>query len=230
MERMNHQESSPWIRSDIEVWKDLIADKTPMSYKKNSMIFSQEQPSEFVYIVASGRVRITFYGYSGAQKHIYIADVGTMIGDLAFLQGSNQVASAIAISDCEIYMIPYQKLQVAMRENWSVMQALMESMCRKTRTLMSQIITLSFSDSTQRVAQSLLNLASVYGVPTRSGTRIAIKFTHQDMAYLINSSRVTVSKVFGVLSEKGIIFKQDGFFTITDKDYLFRMVQGEPCE
>ncbi|WP_218276475.1 Crp/Fnr family transcriptional regulator, partial [Pseudomonas sp. FW305-BF6] len=65
-----------------------------------------------------------------------------------------------------------------------------------------------------RVLTMLRQLATAYGTETKKGVTITIPFTHQELAYVIGSSRVSVSYVMNDLCEKGIIEKQKGRYTI----------------
>ncbi len=95
-------------------------------------------------------------------------------------------------------------------------------LARKIRLLSSQIEGLSFDDSYFRVANALVYLTEQYGLKTEKGCRIQLKFTHQEMANLTGSCRVTVTNIFRALSNQNIIQKENGFVIVRDVGKLYR--------
>lgn len=98
-------------------------------------------------------------------------------------------------------------------------------MARKIRLLTSQIEELSFDDAYYRVVDALVHLAEQYGIKTEKGCRIQLKFTHQEMADLTGSCRVTVTNIFRSLSDKKIIKKENGYVIVRDIDKLYRYLE-----
>lgn len=223
---MNPDETSPWIHTDLDCWSILTHGRVPYPFKKNTILFHQEDPSGLIYIVRSGRIRITSYQKNGAEKQLYIAEQGTLFGECASMMRHPHVASAVAIVDSMIYVIPYTDVETAMNGNWDLNTRVLNMLCRKNSVLLKQVVELSFSDSLQRIAQVLINLGREYGHPEAEGLRISIRFTHQDVANLTNTSRVTVSNAFNLFSSRGIITKQEGRYALLELDSLHQIADG----
>ena len=68
---------------------------------------------------------------------------------------------------------------------------------------------------------ALLYIADVYGKPTDEGILIRNRFTHQELANMIHTSRVSVANVFSELTKCGIIAKRDGHYIILKPDELY---------
>jgi CRP/FNR family transcriptional regulator len=210
-------ESSPWIHLDISYWEDLLDDQIPRLYRKKTFLFQHEDPPEYAFIIKSGRVRITSYHSDGNEKQLYIGEAGSICGELDCIQNQPHKASAIAIVDSQVFCLPYKVLENRLRNNWSLTKKLMQVMCRKNHIFMEQILELSFNQAEQRVAKILLNIAAEYGQDQPDGSvRISIRFTHQDIATMINISRVTTNNVINGFSEKGIIAREGGYYILKD--------------
>lgn len=218
--------TSPWLRVEAGQWLPVTAQKTPLSVKKNSFLFHQEGDSGQLYIVKAGRIRITTFQRDGSEKQLYIAEVGSLFGERSCMLGTRHATSAVAIVDSLVYIIPFTEAQAAMAENPALGAAFMRLVCRKNSILMKQVVELSFSDSLQRIAQALVNLAGAYGQETEEGVCVPIRFTHQDVANLTNTSRVTVSNAFNLLTSKGILFKKEGKTILADLEALRAMADG----
>jgi CRP-like cAMP-binding protein len=89
--------------------------------------------------------------------------------------------------------------------------------------LTQHIKDLSFLDALERVSNYLYGLSLEYGVNTEFGIMLNIIFTHQEMADLIGTCRVTVSKIMNYLKQNRIIDKVDGYIYIKDIEKLKRL-------
>lgn len=218
--------NSPWIRFDMKIWQPLICDIKPDWYKKNQFVYEQEQAARYVYIIASGRVRITAFHLDGTEKQFYIAQRGCMIGENSCFMGIENTTFAVAIVESLIYRIPFESLKTAMRDHWDLTLQVIQVTCRKNNALLSQVAELSFAQALQRISQMLLNLAQEYGKNVDGDIKINIKFTHQDVANMTTASRVTVSNVFHALAERNVIEKRDGYFMLLDMKQLEEFSKG----
>jgi CRP/FNR family transcriptional regulator len=215
------KETSPWIRLDLSFWDEIIGTHCPKLYRKNTFLFQQGDPPDYVYIIKSGRVRITSYQLEGGEKQLYIAETGAMCGELACIQHSPYTVSAVTIVDSHVYCLPYVSLEKYIDTHAAFAKKLMHILCRKSHIFMEQVLELSFNPSFQRVARILLNIADQYGkIYPDQHIHITIKFTHQDVANMINTSRVTVSNVFNSFSSAGIISREQGYYILKDINKL----------
>lgn len=216
---------SPWINIDLSYWDDLTRNRLPRLFRKKTFLYHQNEMPDGVYIIKSGRVRITSYRSGGEEKQLYIAEKGAMCGEFACIQNHPHDTSAVAIVDSMVYFIPYHVLEEHMRRNWSIAQKIMRLVCRKSSIFVSQILELSFYQSLQRIARILLDIAAQYGRAQADGSvLISIKFTHQDIASMINTSRVTTSNIFNDFLKKGTIGRKDGHYILRDTEELERLL------
>jgi CRP/FNR family transcriptional regulator len=214
-------ETSPWIHLDFSLWNNIVHDKIPRLYKKKTFLFQQGEASDNFFIIKSGRVRITSYHPAGNEKQLYVAETGAIFGELACIQNTPYAVSAVAIVDSLVYCLPYKLLEDRMRRDWTLAKHIMEIACRKSHVFMEQILELSFNHSIERVARILLNIAAQYGQILPDGRiRISIKFTHQDVASMINVSRVTTSNIFNAFTCEGLIDKESGHYILKDPEKL----------
>ena len=115
----------------------------------------------------------------------------------------------------------------ALREDWALNQRFLELCFRKNTVLLGQVRELSFDQAERRIARTLLNLAAQYGRPCPEGVRTPIRFTHQDVAGIINTSRITTNKVMKRMEEEGILLKREGRYILRALPALERLARGE---
>ncbi len=212
--------SSSWVSVDVDSWQGVYKGFTTKKYKKKAMIYNQGEIYDKVFIIAKGRARVMVLDEEGNEKQLYIAETGTLCCESCTILKKPYFSSCMALVDCEVYEIPVDVFLERIKNNWDLTMHLLNFMSRKSMMFAKDITSLSFEVATQRVCRTLIDLCNQYGVEDRDGIKINVKFTHQDVAGLVNSSRVTVSNIFTMLSDKGILHKKGGFFKVKDIDDL----------
>lgn len=196
-------DASPWISVEPAAWRPLTEGRTPRLFRKKTFLYTQGQPAEHFYIIQRGRACISTSRADGHEKQLYIAERGALCGESACLQRQPHASAALAIVDTWAYAVPRLAMLEALREDWALNQRFLELCFRKNTVLLGQVREFSFDQAERRIARTLLNLAAQYGRPCPEGVRISIRFTHQDVAGIINTSRITTNKVMKRMEEEG---------------------------
>ncbi|MFB7138241.1 Crp/Fnr family transcriptional regulator [Gottfriedia sp. NPDC056225] len=161
-----------------------------------------------------GRIRIYLLSPNGAERHLYIVGPGNIIGESNVWVDEAFGYNASTSSTARVLRIPKSSFYDIVMSEPKLIQKVLKSLSNKQSALLLQTRLMSFSDVGERVLTILRQLASSYGKETTKGTTISIPFTHQELAYVVGSSRVSVSYVMNELCEKGIIEKQNGRYTL----------------
>lgn len=214
---------SPWLHWQISEWDSLIYDEKPLLYRKKSYLYYQGHPATYVFIVKTGRVCITSYTMAGAEKQLYIAEHGCLTGESLCFADETYSCSALAIVDSYVYQISFDKLKDKMMSDWNINLGVCKIMGKKNQIYLNQIKSIALFDSQCRIAKILLDLCDLYGQSSPNGIFISIKFTHHDVAAMVGVSRVTVSNVFSVFSNSGILRRRGGYFSILNREHLETM-------
>jgi CRP-like cAMP-binding protein len=81
--------------------------------------------------------------------------------------------------------------------------ALVRAMASRMRQAEALIALLGLRRVEERVRGFLELLAQEYGQPCEQGLRLNLRLTHQDIAAALSTTRVTVTRVLGLLREEG---------------------------
>ncbi|MEH6938298.1 Crp/Fnr family transcriptional regulator [Bacillus sp. JJ664] len=179
-----------------------------------TILFQQDEHHPYVYLVLEGRVRVFLLSPSGSERHLYIVGVGHILGEGAVWTNEMCAYNASTSSSVRLLRIPKISFQTVVLKEEPLILKTLRSLSEKQSALLLQTKLMSFSDVETRVLTMLRQLATAYGTETKIGVKITIPFTHQELAYVVGSSRVSVSYVMNDLCEKGIIEKQKGHYTI----------------
>lgn len=214
---------SSWLQGDLSCWEALIAGAEKIVYKKNTYLFHSQEAATAVYAVAKGRFRVTSYHEDGSEKQIYIAETGALCGEGESVFGVPYQVTAVAIVDSEVYRISAADLLRRIDADPVLTRRLLEYEVRKTVLLQHQVISLSFEQAASRIARILLDVYQLYGKQTEYGHCLGIKFTKNDIAGMVGTSRVTASSELSKMEQSGLLVKYGGYYYITDFDTLKKM-------
>lgn len=211
---------SPWIENLPFSWEPLLQIGQKITFKKHEYIFHQDDSAEYVYIVAEGRVRLFLTSPSGDENTIAIMGEKGILGECGAFHFSSYNSSAIAASKVTVIKISKLAFETAVQDNHRLARQIMMIMNIKNRILASHTMMLSNYSAVQRICYILLQLVHTYGVKTKDGNLIKIGFTHQELANLVGTSRVTVAYTMKRLENERILQKNDNKYLIMDIDRL----------
>lgn len=206
--------SSPWIEGEHSPSVErlcTLCEAQQVHYKKESTIFHQDDSTSYIYLVKSGRVRLTLNSSDGRTFHVLIIKPGCLFGERAYLDGLPHDTDAEAIIDTDLYLISYDKLDRFLQNEPEFHQFLSLSMARKMLASIQVIDNLVMKNATALVATYLKYIANAHGENiTSDKVRINIRFTHENIASITNLSRVTVSNIISDLIKTGYIIREGG--------------------
>lgn len=205
--------SKVWYLQRINLFKEIPPDEmeelarvTRMELaKKKQTIFFPGESSQQVYLLKTGRVKISRISEEGREVTLALLEPGEIFGELEILEGSPRDTIAEAMEDSQMCVIQKEQFLSLIRKKPELSFRLTKLIGFRMRQIESRVEDLVFRDVPSRLAHLLLQLSEDYGKATPEGILLNIKITHQDMANLIGSIRETVSAVLGGLKKDGLI-------------------------
>ena len=193
---------------------------TERKYLKGEIIFFEDNNDENLYILLEGRVKLTMLSPEGKEKAISILQVGDIFGEMSLFDQDTTPITAEVIDDARLVSVPFQDLEEIIRQEPEVAIKIIEALAKRSRLLTSQIRELVFQDAEGRLASLLMRFIEDFGVEVKSGYLIDIVLTHQEIANLMGSSRVTVTKLLNQFIDEGIIKIHKRKIVVMDIDRL----------
>ncbi len=194
-----------------------MSQKTRMEeIKKRRPIYFPGDPSNTVYLLKKGRVKISNIAPNGREVTFEILEPGELFGELEVLQEAPRETIAEALDDTLICAITREDFDHYLKTHPDMTLKLTKLIGLRLRRIHNRVEDLVFRDVPSRLAHLLLELRKTEGVVEGEGTRIRAKLTHQEMASLIGSSRETVSAILGQFREKGFIRMETRSITVLD--------------
>ena len=170
------------------------------SFPKQTVIVSEGDETDSLYVILSGRVKVFVADESGHEVVLGTQGPGEYFGEMA-LDGGARSASVLTLEPSKFLVVPRSRMREFLRGQPGFAVRLIEKLIRRSRALTVSVKNLALLDVYGRVARMLLELAE-----EREGRLvIAEKLTQQDVADRIGASREMVSRILKDLAAGGYI-------------------------
>jgi CRP/FNR family cyclic AMP-dependent transcriptional regulator len=170
------------------------------SYPKNTVVVSEGDHTESLYIIVSGRVKIYVSDEKGKEIVLNEAGPGEYFGEMV-LDGGPRSASVMTVDPTRFLVIPKEDFGAFVAGSPEFSLRLIRKLIRHVRMLTSNVKSLALMDVYGRVARMLLDLA----VERDGALVIEDRPTQQEMANRVGASREMVNRILKDLSEGGYI-------------------------
>ena len=179
---------------------------TTISLVKGQEIFGPGRGKGLVYIVRSGCIRLYKTLPDGRSINLGLLGPNTVFAQEDPYDGLSTGSSAEALVDSTVSVVEADDLAVVITESPELASAMVNGMTRRLTELQTLAEHLLVRDTSVRLATTLLTLGKGFGRPTADGmTAITLPLTHQTLANMIGSNRVTVTRKLIELQEKGLV-------------------------
>ena len=179
-------------------------------YRKHSVIISEGDETDNLYVLLSGRANAVRSDNSGRQLVVNRFRPYDCFGEMSFLDGHPRSATIITAVSCEVLVIPRRHFFTLVSDQPEIAWGIISFLLSKLRQATQQITDMAFLDVYGRLAQFLTENQNENGI-------IPEKLTHQDVADLIGTSRETVTRIVSQLKEGGFIAQRSGQFVLRKK-------------
>ena len=174
---------------------------TRRSLPRSTTVMASGDPTDSLYIVLSGRLKVMMSDAEGKEVILSILTAGEFFGEMGLIDDAPRSASVVSIEPCELLSIAKRDFKKCLAENFEMAQAVMRGLVRRLRDADRKIDSLALLDVYGRVARLLLDMAE-----NVDGEKVVTKrLPKQDIAKMIGASREMVSRVMKDLQMGGYI-------------------------
>ena len=171
------------------------------NFGRNTMIIGAGDPTDSLYIVISGRLKVLMSDEQGREVILSMLGPGEFFGEMGLLDDSPRSASVVSVEPCDLLSISKTDFKRSLAENFDLSLMVMRGLVKRLREADQKIGSLALMDVYGRVARLLLEMAEDVG-----GEKMIVKrLTKQDIAKMIGASREMVSRVMKDLQLGGYI-------------------------
>ena len=195
----------------------LAASLRTRRYRRGEVIFHQGDPGDALHIILAGRVKISSPSDTGVEAILTTLRPGEFFGSLALLDGAPRSASATAVEPAETLILPRERFRQLLNDHPAIRDHVFAELARELRRLTFHVEELHFLDIAGRLAARLVRMAEEQGTAPGSGeTRLEGPITQGELAAMVGSTRQSVNKLLGYLTDDGLIRQERDTIVVLD--------------
>jgi CRP/FNR family transcriptional regulator len=191
---------------------------TERRYDRDSALFYEGGPSDALFLLKKGLVKLVSLSERGTESILHILRPGDVFGELLLVEGQRPF-SAFAMTNVRADVLARKDFLSALSAHPAFAANYAKLLTRRLMQAEREFAGLVHAWAWHRLAKELLHLAEDLGEDTRTGTRIALKLTHEDLANLIGTARETVTIQLHKFEALGLI-RREGRRLIVDRARL----------
>ena len=173
-------------------------------YKKGQTIFYEGNHAHGIFCLTEGKIKLSKLGKDGKEQIVRFAKTGDVLGYRALLSDDNYQATATAMVDSHICLIPKEKFLKIMELNTKLSLKLINLLSKDLKTAEQHLIDIAQKTVKERIAESLLVLINTFGLLKDLKT-LNISMTRSEMADMAGTTTESAIRTLVQLSDEKII-------------------------
>jgi len=196
-----------------ELAAEIEEHSTPVTFEKGATVFLRGSPTELIYWLRKGFVKLHLPYANGNRILVAIARPGEPLGmvENVDVEGrSHQILEAQALTKCSVGLVTREYMMNLLRKlDGEIVLQLLHNLHATWSALFeryAEFIGLSFRERLEVVFK---DLGGRFGIDDKRGTLIILELNQDDLAEMIGSSRPMVSKLVGDMSREGLLARSE---------------------
>ncbi|MBK7317007.1 MAG: Crp/Fnr family transcriptional regulator [Anaerolineales bacterium] len=205
----------------------ILQNSITRSVEEGGFFFFQGDSAEYLYVLASGQVKLMQANPNGQQVNLRTIYPWQMFGALGAVRAeASYPASAQTLEDSTALAIHSKFLHSMLETRPYLSFDLMNLMTAYIQEMQARYRELATERVEQRVANALIRLAGQAGIRSEKDAAIELSFSRQDVAEMTGSTLFTVSRLFSEWERQGIIKTGRERIRILKPHELVRIADG----
>jgi CRP/FNR family cyclic AMP-dependent transcriptional regulator len=180
-------------------------------FSEGEQLYRQDEINSHFYFIKSGLVQVSIFRRDGTEVVLENMGPNALCGEGAAFDGLPRFSSAVAVEPTEALEFDVARLEALMREDPEFALALLRLTSLKQRILALRLEHLVSNDPEERILELLSRLSEMFAVDHKMGRKILTHLTHEQIASMTGTSRVTVTRTLGRLRDKGKLSVEEGY-------------------
>lgn len=204
--------------------KDFDSIKSSSAYPAGATLFMEKQDSRGVFILCEGEVKLTISSSEGKTLILRIAKAGEILGLMATLSGKPYEVTAQTLHPCQIAFVRRDDFLRFVAQHPEASQRMVNQLSSNYSMACQQLRTVGLSASApEKLARLLLDWSSE-AEETKSGTRVNMPLTHEEIAEFIGSTRETVTRTLSDFRNRHLVTLKGSTLMISNRAELENFV------
>jgi CRP-like cAMP-binding protein len=195
------------------------AHREELHVPKNAVIFRQGDPGNEMFVIASGRIRLTI-GTEGHEKEVALLGPGEFFGELSLLEGAPRSATAQAAEDSTLLAISRDVFAMMVQDDLDIVFRMLNIQGRRLTQTNQPIQELTQRLGTLRVAAHTLR--RVFAANSTLPHAVDL----EELSAQASLSPQAIQAVVAELVQSGVGSLQNGRWTIETRAHVEKLLDA----
>lgn len=187
----------------------LLQEMREVSFDAGQVIFTRGDAGRDIYLVTSGRVRLSVLTAEGRELSFAHAEPGAVFGEIAMLDSGPRTADATAVVKTQAMSLGRAAFMRLAETRPHLVDAVVRFLCRRIREADQQLEAIALFPIEVRLARFFLAAARQKRPDASEGSvSIDLGMSQGELALLIGASRPKVNTALSMLEASGAIQRQ----------------------
>jgi CRP/FNR family cyclic AMP-dependent transcriptional regulator len=174
-----------------------------VAFPKKQTIFSQGDPSDAVFYIQKGKIKLTVVSQMGKEATISILNEGDFFGEGCLAGQSLRLCSATAMADCSVMKIDKKSMTEVLHREHAFSDMFVAYLLTRNIRHEEDLVDQLFNSSEKRLARILLLLAH-FGKDGKPESVIP-KISQETLAEMVGTTRARVSSFMNKFRKLGFV-------------------------
>jgi len=197
--------------------KEIFSYFKPIKIAKKETLFDEGDPSNWLFIVIKGKVKITKISRDGKEIILEVIYPNELFGAVAVINNFPYPANAVAMEATELIKISRKDLNKLTDIYPQIMLNMTKNFSTRIKDSHETLKNMALEKVEARIASLLLKLAEKSGTVVDNGVQINIKLTKLDIAEMVGTTVETAIRTMSKFKKEGYFGEFDGVIVIIDK-------------
>ncbi|WP_416147767.1 Crp/Fnr family transcriptional regulator [Salipaludibacillus sp. HK11] len=185
-----------------------------MIHPKRTIVASPNTPTNTVYLLKKGQVRLYRVNQAGKQFTLDIFTDGNMFGSIGKSSPDSDFYYVETIGECHVCCISNEQFTLFLTRNPSVALKLLDILTVRLQNTYQLSEKIALDPVEDRLLFILNKLTHSLATSDDSWLTASVKLTQADLATMVGSSRETISLIVKNLEENNVIRRKNGFYQL----------------
>jgi CRP/FNR family transcriptional regulator, cyclic AMP receptor protein len=200
--------------------------KSTAVYPKGAMLFIEGQQPRGVFVLCSGKVKLSTTSRAGKTIITKLSEAGDVLGLNAVISNRPYEVSAEMMEPGQANFISRESLLQFLKDYGEVALRVAEQLSRNYYTAYEEIRTLGLATSPSEKFAKLLLSWSAKAMRDEGAAQMKLTLTHEEIAEIIGTTRETVSRLFSEFKKKQLLQLRRSTLVIRNRPALEKIVQS----
>src|SRR5258708_3038835 len=202
-----------------------IFDKCGRSYNPRDNIFREGDMGNEMFIIQSGKVKITKQLKDGVEKTLVILGPGDFFGEMAVIDKDVRSANAAAMEPSRLLALDEEVFEMHMQANPKIGKKSLKNLNGSLRESNNQIANLMIKDANRLVSNTILLVVHKHGEEGAGGITMDIPFSVAELSKMCGLDLAKTQEIVDKLIKAKVVHLSGETIIVNSLDSLEKFIK-----